>query len=139
MDAFFQHHTLLPQLFYFPKLFTHLTSFGYPVFQAISVILSLGLCPAMLTPSKPCELGFLIQYYILYTSRVAEQIWKVLEYKIYVVIVLFFCFFYFSKNRINQSLFKLLRFLLLSSSHTPVFPSFGPERRGDNCGKQISL
>lgn len=40
-----------------PPFFTfHWPSCRLAVFQGIPQILSLGLCPAMLTPSRPCEL-----------------------------------------------------------------------------------
>lgn len=52
----FKARCFLPVFNFCQTLATHLLSvFGWSVFQGVPEILSQGLCPAMLTPSKPCE------------------------------------------------------------------------------------
>lgn len=48
------------------EMFPHYCStiFAYTLFQGVPDILKYGLCPAMLTPSKPCELDLYLSVLI---------------------------------------------------------------------------
>lgn len=76
------------------EMFPHYCSavFAYTLFQGVPDILKYGLCPAMLTPSKPCELDLSLSIYIDLQSC---GIWWCHRFKLTSLLYNFGCFFYF--------------------------------------------